>query len=261
MPSPGSPLRLRRLRGPSERILLLALDHGLPVGPIPGLEDPRPLVRVLLGSPVTAILANPGVLPHLASLGASLPPLVAHLSAGTVLGRRPTSKVLACSVERALALGADAVSVQVHFGDEAEDRMLRDAGSVIDRAGDYGLPVLVMAYPPGAVSGAADREATRHAARAAADLGADLVQIPHPGTTDAVRAVVRGCFVPLLVAGGPRAATPEAFLESVAAALAGGAAGVAVGRNLFQHPDPAGFARRIGEVLAAPVPAGILVKA
>ena len=255
MSSLGTQRRLRRLRGSQDRFLLLALDHGLPAGPLPGLEDPRSLVRSLRDAPLTGVVASPGLVPHLVSEDASLPPLVVHLSAGTLLGSRPSSKVLACSVERALALGADAVSVQLGFGDPDEGRMLADAGRVVDEASRYGLPVLVMAYPPGSVTGTAALDDVRHAARAAAEVGAGLVQISHPGSAEDVRAVVRGCPVPLLTAGGPRSASPQAYLDAVSAAAAGGAAGLVVGRNLFQHPDPAAFARRIGEVLSSGAPA------
>lgn len=251
MPSLGTTRRLRRLEGSRGRFLLLALDHGLPAGPLPGLEDPRSLLRRLEGSRLTGAIVNPGLLPHLLPEEGVTPPLVVHLSAGTLLGTRPASKVLACGVERALRLGADAVSVQIGFGDDAEDRMLADAGAVIDDASRYGLPVLVMAYPPGGTAGSAVLEEIRHAARAAAELGADLVQVPHPGAAEGVRAIVRGCPAPVLVAGGPRAGSPEAFLDTMKAAVTGGAAGAVVGRNLFQHPDPAAFARRIGEIVLA----------
>lgn len=247
MPTLGTERRLRGLQGPGGRYLLLAADHGLPAGPLPGLENPAALFAALPSPPLTGILANPGI-------ARFLPPgspagLVVHLSAGTLLSRHPGSKVLSATVARAVRLGGDAVSVQIHFGDPTEDRMLSDAGSLVDEADNLGVPVLIMAYPPGATEGSAELEATRHAARAAAEVGADLVQVPHPGPEAGVRAVVRGCPVPLLVAGGPRAASPSSFLDAVRAAMDGGAAGVSAGRNLFQHPQPAEFARRIGEVV------------
>lgn len=255
MLSLGTARRIRRLSGPQGHFFLLALDHGLPAGPLPGIEDLATTASTLGAAPFTGIIVNPGMMgriPLEATRG-----LVVHLSAGTLLGTAPSSKVLSCSVERAFALGADAVSVQIQFGDSSEGRMLADAGRVADEAGQLGVPVVVMAYPPGATVGAADPESARHAARAAAELGADIVQVPHPGSPDRIRALVRGCPVPVIVAGGPRATAAEAFLESVEAAMAAGAAGISVGRNVFQHPDPAGFARRIGRLVlgeAVPLP-------
>ncbi len=248
----GTSRRLRRLQGPGGRFFLLALDHGLPAGPLPGLEDPAAAVGRLAHAPLTGVIVNPGI----ARLVPLEPPrsLVVHLSAGTLLATRPTSKVLACSVERAVALGADAVSLQVHFGDPLEDRTLSDAGRVIEAASRLGVPVLLMTHPPGAADHRASTDEVALAARVGAELGADLVQVPHPGAADGVRAIIRGCPVPVVLAGGPRAASPEAFLDSIREAIGGGASGLSVGRNLFQHPDPLGFARRIGEIVFPAAP-------
>lgn len=179
--------------------------------------------------------------------------LVVNLSAGTLLGAHPTSKVLGASVARAVSLGADAVSVQIHFGDGQEDRMIADAGRIADDAHASGLPLLVMAYPPSeAVRVSADVAATRHAARAGAEIGGDLVQTNYVGPEDALREIVRGCPAPLLLAGGPKASSSDAYFDAVRAGLAAGAAGVTVGRNLFQDPDPAAFAARIAGLVFGP---------
>lgn len=249
MSSLGISRRISRLEAGRGRFFLLALDHGLPAGPLSGIEDPRAFLTKLRGAPTTGIIANPGLVSR---LGPEIPPLVAHLSAGTLLGTRPTSKVLSSTVERSVALGADAVSAQIHFGDSMEDRMLSDAGTVVDAASDFGVPVLLMAHPP--ASGGMDADAVRHAARAAAELRAQIVQTPYTGSPETFRQVVRGCPVPVIVAGGPTAASADAFLDRVAGAVAAGAAGVAVGRNLFQHPDPGLFAARIGAILFGPGP-------
>lgn len=244
----GIHVRLRRLEGPGGRFLFLALDHGLPAGPLPGIEDPVALLKGLRRSPLTAVIANPGLVPRISRELAPQSGLIVHLSAGTVLGPRPTSKVLAALPERAVALGADAVSVQVHFGDVAEERMLADAGRVVDEAAALGLPVLGMAYA-GGPTGSLVPHGVPHAARAVAELGVRIVQIPIPQDLAQVREAVRGTPVPVVLAGGAPARTPEEWLESLRAGVAAGAAGVAAGRNVFQHPDPSGIVARIAEIL------------
>jgi DhnA family fructose-bisphosphate aldolase class Ia len=179
-----------------------------------------------------------------------LPALVIHLSAGTLLATEPASKVLSATVESAAARGADAVSVQIHFGTRMEGRMVADAGTVVDEASAFGLPVLAMAYGPSAPgSPSSDAEATRHAVRAATELGVSLVQTSFAGDSEDLRSVVRACPVPLLFAGGPRASSPDAWLASIRDAMDAGAAGITAGRNLFQAADPAAFANQIGEAI------------
>lgn len=245
----GVSRRIARLQGAGGRFLFVALDHGLPAGPLPGIEDPRALLRQLQGGGATGVIVNPGMVRHVAGelSGAAL---VVHLSAGTVLGAHPTSKVLSTTVDHAVALGAEAVSVQLHFGDVAEGRMLSDAGRIADLAAGYGLPTVVMTTPP--PDRTRDAEACAHAVRAAAELRARVVQMPFPGSADIVRAAVRGCPVPLVIAGGPAGTPVGAWLASMRDCLSAGAAGISVGRNLFQHPDPASFLRQLhGLVFAA----------
>ena len=113
----GLVTRRRRLEGADGRVFLLALDHGLPSGPVPGIERPADLLCSLRGIPFSGVVANPGMVRFVAG---EIPPsagLVVHLSASTVLGARPRSKVLSSTVEYAVSLGADAVSVQISFGD------------------------------------------------------------------------------------------------------------------------------------------------
>ncbi len=248
--------------GRAGRLFLLALDHGLPAGPLRGIESPAALLRALRGTPLTGVLVNPGIVQHVASDLGPNRGLVVHLSAGTLLGLRPTSKVRIPTVAYAVALGADAVSVQVHFGDPAEDRMVAAAGQTVDEARSFGIPTLIMAYPPsepGARSANAD--AARHAARAAAELGADLVQTNFAGPAESIREIVRGSPVPVLLSGGPPSPAPEAFLDAIRTGIAAGAAGFTVGRNLFQHPDPGAFATRLGEAIFEGAPPEIVLEA
>jgi len=243
MASGGISRRLRRLEGPNGHFLLAALDHGVPAGPLPGIESPAEFAEKLPSPPIGGLVANPGIVRFLGRAAERFG-LVVHLSAGTTIARDPTSKVLSRMPRDAFALGADAVSVQIQFGPQSEGRMLEDAGLVADEAAALGLPVLVMAYATG---GGVD--ATRHAVRAAAELHAQVVQTHYTGSVETFRDVVRGCPAPLLVAGGPLAVSPGGFLGLVHDAMTAGAAGVSVGRNLFQHPDPGAFARRIGETI------------
>jgi len=233
----------------NRRIFLLALDHGLPSGPIPGIERLADFLCSLRGIPFSGVVVNPGMVRFIAG---EIPPssgLVVHLSASTVLGARPRLKVLSSTVERAVFLGADAVSVQISFGDSREDTMIADAGRIVDDANSFGVPVVLMAYAPaqpGAPS--VDRGAAAHAARAAAELGASIVQTNYAADPDGVREIIRGCPVPVVVAGGPRT-SEDAFIETLRTTLGAGAVGVCVGRQIFQARDRAAMARRIADAV------------
>jgi len=238
-----------RLERADRRIFLLALDHGLPSGPVLGIERPADFLRSLRGVPFSGVLANPGMVRFIAG---EIPPstgLVVHLSASTVLGVRSRSKVISSTVEHAVSLGADAVSVQVSFGDSREDTMIADAGRIVDAANSFGVAVVLMASAPAEPGGpSVDWAAAAHAARAAAEIGASIVQTNYAADPHGVREIVRGCPAPVVVAGGPRT-SEDAFIETLRATLDAGAAGVCVGRQIFQAADRVAIARRIAEAV------------
>lgn len=148
-------------------------------------------------------------------------------------------------------MGAEAVSIHVNLGAAAEPEMLRDFGLIAERCDRWGMPLLAMMYAPGeAGAGAVGR--VKHAARLAAELGADLVKVSFPGTREAMMEVVEGCFIPVLVAGGERHASDSRVVELAAQALEGGAAGICMGRNIFQCPEPARLLRELSAVVHGP---------
>jgi DhnA family fructose-bisphosphate aldolase class Ia len=78
----------------------------------------------------------------------------------------------------------------------------------------------------------------KHAARVGAELGADIVKVPYTGSVKTFTEVVRGCPVPVVIAGGPKMDSDKDIFEMVEGALKAGAAGLSIGRNAFQHKNP-----------------------
>lgn len=245
----GRELRLNRLINPvSQKALLVPLDHGATVGPIEGISKIRRTIAGIgsSGANIQGIIVHRGVAHNSRSPVWDVPaPLILHLSASTSLARDSTHKVLVAQVEDALVMGADAVSIHVNLGSLAEVGMLRDMGSVASQCERWGVPLLAMVYTHGESASASSTARIAHAARLAAELGADMVKVNYPGSPEAMAEVVEGCFVPVLVAGGERATTEAQVLSVVDGALQGGASGLCMGRNIFQHADPGAFLARL----------------
>jgi fructose-bisphosphate aldolase/2-amino-3,7-dideoxy-D-threo-hept-6-ulosonate synthase len=111
------------------------------------------------------------------------------------------------------------------------------------------MPLLAMMYPRGAkIKNEHGVEHVALAARVAAELGADLVKTVYTGDPDSFREVTRGCPVPVVVAGGSKT-DERATLELIAGAMEGGAAGISIGRNAFQHPAPDRFVRAAAAIV------------
>ena len=104
--------------------------------------------------------------------------LIIHLSAGTTLSPDPNAKELACTVEEALKIGADAVSVHINLGADTDKEMLRQLGYVGERCMEWQMPLLAMMYTRGPkIKNEYDVNNVKHAARVAAELGADIVKV------------------------------------------------------------------------------------
>ncbi len=247
----GKKFRLARLIHPkSRRVVLVPLDHGVSAGPIPGLEAPWKALRAVADGGAQGVIVHRGVALNEGDGVEPTFPWILHLSGSTGLSPDPDHKVLVASVEEAVRLGADAVSVHVNLGVPREPDMLRDLGRVAEHCQQWGMPLLAMMYvrwarplPGSSIS------TIKHAARVAAELGADLVKVSYPGSPEGMLEVVRGCFVPVLIAGGERDRSDRRILEMVESAVACGAAGVCIGRNIFQHPAPHLFLSALARIV------------
>lgn len=176
--------------------------------------------------------------------------LIVHLSASTSLAPNPNNKVIVTSVEKAIQLGADAVSVHVNLGSETESEMLQELGEISETCSYWGIPLLAMMYPRGQkVENEHDVELVKHAARVGSELGVDIVKTNYTGDPDSFKEVVEGALVPVVIAGGPKVDTDEELLQMVKDSIEVGGAGVAFGRNLFQAENPGKITKAISEVV------------
>jgi predicted phospho-2-dehydro-3-deoxyheptonate aldolase len=176
--------------------------------------------------------------------------LIIHLSAGTALSPDPNAKVLVCTVDEAIRIGADAISIHVNLGADTDADMLRNFGEVSQECRHWGIPLLAMVYTRGEkIESEFDVKYVKHAARVGAEIGADLVKVNYTGSPDSFREVVAGCPVPVVIAGGEKVETDEELLKMVAGSLEAGGAGASIGRNAFQHSDPEGMIRAISMMI------------
>jgi len=242
-------LRLLRLYRHSARLFVVPLDHAVTDGPIVSDGDLDALVGRISEQDVDAVVLHKGCVRRIDPARFRGMSLIVHLSAGTARAPDPDAKYLVASVEEALRLGADAVSVHVNLGSREEYRQIADLAAVADACDRWNVPLLAMMYPRGPRTlDPRDPAAIAHAVAVAADLGADIVKTVHPGTAATLADITRAAAVPVLVAGG-LAQAPDALVQQVSAALDGGAAGVAIGRNIIQADDLAAVTRKIAELV------------
>jgi len=258
MSSLGKAIRLERIMNrKTGTMVFVPMDHGLTLGTIKGLEDmPKMVDMVALGG-ANAVIEHAGIVAtgHRGSAkgykssGKDIG-LIIHLSGSTSLSPHPNYKVLVCSVEEAIRMGADGVSIHINIGDETEPEMLQQMGKVSQDCRYWGMPLIAMMYPRGPkIKSEHDPVAINIAARAGAELGADIVKTNYTGDIDSFKEIVKGCPVPIIIAGGPKMSNTTELLKMVSDAMEAGAKGVAFGRNIFQAEDPTNLVRSICKIV------------
>ncbi|KAF5075349.1 2-amino-3,7-dideoxy-D-threo-hept-6-ulosonate synthase [Methanobacterium aggregans] len=247
----GKRIRIERiLNRKTGRCVIVPMDHGVSVGPIPGIIDMTDTIDEVASGGANAVLMHKGMVGcgH-RGYGRDIG-LIIHLSASTSLGLDPDNKVLVTSVEKALKIGADAVSVHVNIGSEKEPEMLMKLGSISEICDNWGMPLIAMMYPRGQnITNEHDVEVVKLAARAGAELGADIIKTNYTGDPDTFKEVIDGCPVPVVIAGGPMVETDRELLEMVKNSVDVGGAGVAIGRNVFQARSPQKTTRAIAGIV------------
>jgi len=239
----GMQHRLARIFRPEDgRTVMLAIDHGYFQGPTSGLEridlDVLPLVPH-----ADALMLTRGILRSV------VPPamqqgFVVRASGGPSILKELSNEEIAIDVDDAARLGASAMAVQVFIGGEFETQSVHNMTRLVDAGLRTGIPVLGVT--------AVGRELVRDArylglaTRIIAELGAQLVKTYY--CEEGFERVVAGCPVPVIMAGGKKLPELDA-LTMARRAIDAGAAGVDMGRNIFQRDAPVAMIQAVAAVV------------
>lgn len=246
----GKQLRIERLiNRDTGKTILVPMDHGVSSGPMEGIENIRKAVEDVAEGGANAVVLHKGMVKagHRGK-GRDIG-LIVHLSASTDWAPTKNDKVLVCTVEEAIKLGADGVSIHVNVGADMEREMLRDFGYVSRVCEEWGMPLLAMVYGRGKDMNQYSPEVVAHCARLGAELGADMVKVPYTGDPESFSKAVEGCPVPVVIAGGPKMKTEEQVLQMVYGAISAGAKGLSIGRNIFQARDRVKMVRALSLIV------------
>jgi predicted phospho-2-dehydro-3-deoxyheptonate aldolase len=243
----GKKIRLERIIDRnSGKTVIVPMDHGVTVGPIEGLADMRATISKIVAGGANAILMHKGIVQAGHRGTGKDVGLIIHLSASTSMSPDPLAKELICTVEEAIRLGADAVSIHINLGAETDREMLHQFGLVSRHCMDWQIPLVAMMYTRGPkIKNEYDAANIKHAARVGAELGADIIKVGYTGTVESFAEVVKGCPVPVVIAGGPKMDSDEDIFTMAEGALKAGVAGLSIGRNAFQHKDPVKMVRAL----------------
>lgn len=245
----GKEIRIERIMDRNTgRAVIVPMDHGFTLGQIEGLLDMTKIISEVSEGGANAIVLHKGLVKRGHRRSGRDIGLIVHLSASTSLNPDPNDKVIVCTVEEAVRLGADGVSIHINLGAPNESRMLESAGLIVKDCNRWGMPLLIMIYPRGKGIDPISPQSVGHCVRVAEELGADLIKTNYTGDPVSFTKIVRACSVPVFIAGGEKTGDLET-LNAIRDSVRAGGAGVCVGRNAFQRDDPRAFVRALCRVV------------
>ncbi|NQT06745.1 MAG: 3-hydroxy-5-phosphonooxypentane-2,4-dione thiolase [Candidatus Omnitrophica bacterium] len=237
--------RLSRLIQPDGRCFFLPIDHGYFQGPTSCLEKPGETIKPLLPF-ADALFVTRGVLRSCVGAVGSKP-IILRVSGGTsMVGKDLADEGLTTSMEEIIRLNASAVGISIFIGSDYERQTLLNLSKLVNECENYGIPVMAVT----AVGKEMEKREARYLAlccRIAAELGARVVKTYW--CEKDFEKVVKGCPVPVVMAGGPKCKTELEVLEFVHDGLEKGAIGINLGRNVWQSPHPVAMAQALHAVI------------
>ncbi len=233
----GKQNRLSRILNPrTGRGLIIAIDHGMALGPMTGIEKPAAVFE-MLEPYIDAWLMTKGVFNHVYQPRGNKGLILRASGAATIVGPDITREGPTATVEELLALSADAVAFSAYIGTPNEHETLRHMAAVASECSRWQVPLVgVIGVGKEVKEKAQDSRFIGLGARVAAEHGADIVKTYY--TPTGFEQVTASCPVPIAIAGGPKCETDQDTLAMIRGSLDGGAAGIVMGRNIWQSPRP-----------------------
>ncbi len=240
----GMANRLAQLVQSDGRCLFMPIDHGYFQGPTRKLEEPGKTLAPILPY-ADAVFVTRGVL-RSSIAPDNTKPIILRVSGGTsMVGADLANEGITTDIDEVIRLNASAMGLSIFVGTDYEKESLLNLSKLVDQGEKYGIPVMAVT----AVGKELEKRDARYlslSCRIAAELGARIVKTYW---CEGFEKVVRGCPVPVVMAGGPRTKTELEVFEFVHDGIQKGAIGVNLGRNIWQDAYPVAAIKAIRAIV------------
>ena len=231
------------IRPEDNRCVMLAVDHGYFLGPTERLEVPSNTIKPLL-SYADSLMLTRGILRTSVNPNNNIPIVLRVSGASSIIGEDLSNETITTSVEEAIRLNATCLALSIFVGSKYEHQTLSNLAKLVDEGERYGIPVLAVT--------AVGKEMARDArylslsCRIAAELGAHIVKTYY---CENFEKVIEGCPIPVIIAGGKKLPKEVDALELAYNAVQHGAAGVDMGRNIWQSDYPVEMIKAVRSIV------------
>lgn len=243
--------RMNHIFRPDKKTFIMAMDHGANFNVLPAMKYPGKIIREVAKAGADAFLSTVGMADKFSDdfLGKGI---ILRIDGGvSFLGDRSKPLQTVATAEDALRLGADSIITMGFPGSKFENEILSALSRNILEAHKWNIPVTSEALPRGFEGGEDSRTPANimFACRQSAELGADIIKTEYTGDQESFKELTESVYVPVVILGGSKKVPERQLLQEIKDAMEAGGAGVAMGRNIWGHENPARYAAAIAKLI------------
>ena len=235
--------RLNKIFKNDGKTFILAMDHGSGLNVLPELAEPEKIIDIAIHNGVDAIICTYGIYKRFSKYFENIPAIIRADGGSSAIGKGNSKTLGVIDVEDVVKLGGDGVVCMCFPGADYELQHFVTDGD------KWGIPICAEVLPKGWDSSNWTPDNLTFVSRVGAEMGADYIKTQYTGDKESFAKLTSSVFAPVIILGGPGNGTPEALLTSIKESLESGGAGVAIGRSIWKHSNPAAYCRAIASII------------
>jgi len=242
--------RMSRIFKNDGKTVIIAMDHGVGLPVSPALDDMEAVIRAVVRGGADAILTTYGVAYRFKEALKDVGLIIRMDGGGSVLSGVDENSRILYSVEDVVRIGADAMACMGFPGTPYEYDSMKNVAYLASEGRKWGIPLVAEMMPGGMGKDIPKSvENLTLTARAGCEYGASVIKTFYSGTAEEYKAVIKASYQPVVILGGDKVKDERSLFETVESAMTAGAAGVAIGRNVWKHRDPEAMTRALVELV------------
>lgn len=243
--------RMNHIFREDRKTFIMAMDHGNGFNVLPAMKQPGKIISEVARAGADAFLATVGLADKFADAFHGKGIILRLDGAASFLGSKDKPLRTVVGIEDALRLGADSVISMGFPGSKWEDQILQNLSANIMECNKWGIPLTAEMLPRGFEGGEDSRtpENITFVCRMGAEMGADIIKTEYTGTPESFKELCDSVYAPVVILGGSKKVPEEKLLTDIKEALNAGGAGIAMGRNIWNHEEPARYAAAIARLI------------
>lgn len=248
---PNKTHRINHIFREDRKTFIMAMDHGNGFNVLPAMKYPGKIISEVARAGADAFLATVGLADKFADSFHGKGIILRLDGSCSFIGSKDKPLQTVVGIEDAVRLGADAVISMGFPGSKWEDQILENLSRNILDCNKWNLPLVAEMLPRGFEGGEDSRtpENITFACRMGAEMGADIIKTEYTGSPESFHELCESVYVPVVILGGSKKVSEEKLLTEIKEALAAGGAGIAMGRNIWGHENPARYASAIAKII------------